>query len=61
LGESSFGTSTSTRSRMGLASPSAIPIRLRTGTFAGGVIVEPSRSFLGSGEVAAVCGLLLHS
>jgi hypothetical protein len=27
----------------------------------GGVIVEPSRSFLGSGEVAAVCGLLLHS
>jgi hypothetical protein len=25
-----------------------------------GVIVEPSRSFLGSGEVAAVCGLLLH-
>jgi hypothetical protein len=30
------------------------------GTFAGGVIVEPSRSFLGSGEVAAVCGLLLH-
>jgi hypothetical protein len=24
------------------------------GTFAGGVIVEPSRSFLGSGEVAAV-------
>jgi hypothetical protein len=27
----------------------------------GGVIVEPSRSFLGSGEVAAICGLLLHS
>ena len=36
-------------------------IPLRMGTFAGGVIVEPSRSFLGSGEVAAVCGLLLHS
>jgi hypothetical protein len=31
------------------------------GTFAGGVIVEPSRSFLGSGEVAAVSGLLPHS
>jgi hypothetical protein len=29
----------------GLASPSAIPIRLRMGTFAGGVIVELSRSF----------------
>jgi hypothetical protein len=27
----------------------------------GGMIVEPSRSFLGSGEVAAVCGLLIHS
>jgi hypothetical protein len=41
--------------------PSAIPILLRMGTFAGGVIMEPSRSFLGPGEVAAVCGLLLHS
>jgi hypothetical protein len=28
------------------------------GTFAGGVIVELSRSFLGSGEVAAVSGAL---
>jgi hypothetical protein len=46
---------------MGLTSFSAIPILLRMGTFAEGLIVEPSRSFLGSGEVAAVFGLLPHS
>ena len=34
---------------------------LRMGTFVGGVIVEPSRSLLGSGEVATAWGLLLHS
>jgi hypothetical protein len=36
LGESSSGTSTSTWSRTGPASPSAIPSPLRMGTFAGG-------------------------
>jgi hypothetical protein len=33
---------------------------LRMGTLAGGKVVEPSRSFLGSGEEAAACGLLIH-
>ena len=47
--------------RTGLASPPAIPILLRKGTLAGEKIVEPSRSFLGSGEEATVCGLLLYS
>jgi hypothetical protein len=40
---------------------SRFPCVWEPSTFAGGVIVEPSRSFLGPGEVAAVCGLLLYS
>jgi hypothetical protein len=48
--------------RTGHASPSAIPILLRMATLVGGGgIVEPSRSFLCSGDVVTVCGLLPHS
>jgi hypothetical protein len=51
-------TSTSTWPRMGLVSPSAIPIPLRMGTLAREEVGELSRSRWVFGEKAAFYGLL---